>query len=77
MKMTEIKIQGSKGKWTVIDEITIEGRQLYLLENEIYSESVPKIIIDKDLNIVEDEVFNGFEDYLEKLKIHKMLGIYV
>ena len=37
-------------------------KRVYLLENEIYGDEVPCIIIDGDYNVILDNVYNGFDD---------------
>ena len=59
-------IDGYEGTWYVVDTETIDGKELFLLENEDYGDETFGIIIDKDRNILVDEVWNGFADYHEK-----------
>lgn len=67
-----IKIEGHRGTWYVINEMDVyndatkkEDKRLYLLEHEVYGEDAPHLIVDKDLNIILDDVWNGFDDYWE------------
>ena len=59
-------IDGYEGTWYVADTETVDGKDLFLLENEEYGDETFGIIIDKDRNILVDEVWNGFADYHEK-----------
>lgn len=59
-------IDGYEGTWYVVDTETVDGKDLFLLENEEYGDETFGIIIDKDRNILVDEVWNGFADYHEK-----------
>lgn len=59
-------IDGYEGTWYVVDTETIDGKELFLLENEDYGDETFGIIIDKDRNILVDEAWNGFSDYHEK-----------
>ena len=69
MKKDNIKINGHVGTWYVIDEDERRGKKLYLLEHEYYGDEAACLIIDEDYNIVMDDVWNGFDDYLEDWKI--------
>ena len=69
MKKDNIKINGHVGTWYVIDEEERGGKKLYLLEHEYYGDEAACLIIDEDYNIVMDDVWNGFDDYLEDWKI--------
>ena len=59
-------IDGYEGTWYVVDTETIDGKELFLLENEEYGDETFGIIIDKDRNVLVDEAWNGFSDYHEK-----------
>ena len=59
-------IDGYEGTWYVVDTETVDGKDLFLLENEEYGDETFGIIIDKDRNILVDEAWNGFADYHEK-----------
>lgn len=66
MKSGNIKIEGHRGTWSVIDSIGArvkgEKKRLYLLEHETYGEDAPSLIVDDKLNIIMDDVYNGFDD---------------
>ena len=62
----EIIIDGYEGTWYVVDTETVDGKELFLLENEEYGDETFGIIIDKDRNVLVDEAWNGFSDYHEK-----------
>lgn len=59
-------IDGYEGTWYVVDTETVDGKELFLLENEEYGDETFGIIIDKDRNVLVDEAWNGFSDYHEK-----------
>ena len=59
-------IDGYEGTWYVVDTETVDGKELFLLENENYGDETFGIIIDKDRNVLVDEAWNGFSDYHEK-----------
>lgn len=67
MKHTNIEIKGHKGAFTVIDVDIINSKKVYLVESDIYGEDAPCIIIDSNNSILLDNVFNGFNDYIEYL----------
>ena len=59
-------IDGYEGTWYVVDTEAVDGKELFLLENEEYGDETFGIIIDKDRNVLLDDVWNGFADYHEK-----------
>ena len=66
MKKNNIKLKGIYGTFYVISDTVmyIKGtlNRVYLLENEVYGDEVPCIIIDGDYNIILKNVYNGFDD---------------
>lgn len=66
MEKNNIKLKGHRGTFYIISDtvMNINGKlkRVYLLENEIYGDEVPCIIIDSDYNIILDNVYNGFDD---------------
>ena len=62
----ELIIDGYEGTWYVVDTETVDGKEIFLLENEEYGDETFGIIIDRDRNILIDEAWNGFADYHEK-----------
>ena len=65
MKKDNIKVSGHIGTWYVIDTSKYFGTNLYLLEHEEYGDEVEGVIIDKNNNLILDDVWNGFSDYEE------------
>lgn len=59
-------IDGYEGTWYVVDTETVDGKEIFLLENEEYGDETFGIIIDRDRNVLVDEAWNGFADYHEK-----------
>ena len=57
-----IKINGYRGRWSVIDVGGYKGTTVYLLEHETYGDMTEGLIVDSDLNIICDDVWNGFDD---------------
>ena len=66
MKKNNIKLKRYYETFYVISDtvIDIKGtlKRVYLLENEVYGDEVPCIIIDGDYNVILDNVYNGFDD---------------
>ena len=67
MQKENIKIYGHYGTWHVINEMEIDGEMLYLLEHETYGDEATGLIVNDNLDIVCDDVWNGFDDYYEQL----------
>lgn len=57
-----IKVAGHRGTWYVIDE---EGG-LYLLEHETYGDEAACVIVDEEGNLIQEDVWNGFNDLEEE-----------
>ena len=57
-----IRIDGHTGSWYVIEEDILNGRRIYLLEHEQYGDMAAGLIVDTDLNVLADDVWNGFDD---------------
>jgi len=57
-----IKIDGHVGSWYVVDEDVLDGRGIYLLEHEQYGDMAAGLIVDAELNVLADDVWNGFDD---------------
>lgn len=68
-----IKINGHYGTWYVIDEDVfhrptrngIEDIPVYLLEHEQYGDEAAGLIIDDNMDVVLEDVWNGFDDLRE------------
>ena len=37
-------------------------KEIFLLESEQYGDETPSIIVDNELNVILDNVYNGFDD---------------
>lgn len=57
-----LEVKGHRGTWYVIDQSRFNRKRIYLLEHEKHGDTAPCIIVDQDLNVLADEVQNGFED---------------
>lgn len=62
MKKDGIKIEGYVGRWYVIDETIWNGEKVYLLEHETYGDEAACLIVNENLSVVLDDVWNGFDD---------------
>ena len=62
MKRDEIKIEGMKGTWYVIDEKLWNDEIVYLLESEQHGDEAPCIIANENLKVIAVHVANGFSD---------------
>lgn len=60
-----IRVKGHRGTWYVIDSKVVNGRALHLLEHETYGDEAACIIVDDNLDIVMEDVYNGFDDLEE------------
>jgi hypothetical protein len=65
MKKDGIRFAGIYGAWYVIDSKVVNGQQLYLVESETFGDEAPCIIIDENYNIIQDDVYNGFDEIQE------------
>ena len=65
MKKESIKVKGHVGSWYVIDQTIYNGKEVYLLEHETYGDEAASLIVDAKLNVILDDVWNGFDDLQE------------
>lgn len=62
-----IIIDGYYGVWYVIDSQIINGKELYLLSSTAYDthgDDTPCLIVDENRNVILDNVYNGFVEYM-------------
>ncbi|MGF6990429.1 hypothetical protein M2150_001690 [Lachnospiraceae bacterium PM6-15] len=63
MQNMDIKVEGHRGKWYSIDTMfDKDGEMLFLMEHSTYGDEAPGIIIDKDFNLIAEDIWNGFDD---------------
>ena len=62
MQKDNIKIKGYRGTWYVIDEQLTRFGYAYLLEHEQYGDEAACLIVNKNLDVILDDVWNGFDD---------------
>lgn len=61
METDDFKIEGTKGNWIAADETIVDGRQFFLLQNDIYKDDVPYVVVSEDGKVVTDES-RGFDE---------------
>lgn len=61
-KSDNIKIEGHKGTWYVVNSEIINDKLYFQLEHEEYGDEAAHLIVDRTGKIVLDEVWNGFDD---------------
>ncbi|MCD8053705.1 MAG: DUF4316 domain-containing protein [Lachnospiraceae bacterium] len=66
------RIEGKNGTWMATDEINIDGRQFFLMENEQYQSSAAFTVVDSDGKLVCDSN-QGFDDTVTVQKIQEFL----
>jgi hypothetical protein len=62
-----IKVNGHRGTWYVIDEVVYGGEHYFLLEHETYGNDAPWIAIDEDGQLVMEDISDGVEELIEYL----------
>ena len=68
METENYQIDGKKGNWIATDSIIIDGKQLYLMEHQVYRDQVQGVILDVYGKIVIEECKKF--DKKTKQKIH-------
>ena len=62
-------LKGKTGSWLIIGKTKQVGNMYYLMENLIYRDMVPQVIVDAQLNIIVENTWDGFlalEDITQK-----------
>lgn len=62
-------LKGKTGSWLIIGKTKQDGNMYYLMENLIYRDMVPQVIVDAQLNIIVENTWDGFlalEDITQK-----------
>lgn len=57
-----IRVAGHRGTWYVIDSRCINDEQFFLLEHDLYGNDVANVVINQYGELVEEDVWNGFDD---------------
>ena len=71
-----IKVDGHVGTWYVIDTAfdAQNSRNIFLLEHEEYGDEASCIIVDSAGDVLLDDVWNGFDDYIEEFEPTALYG---
>lgn len=64
MEKDNIRVEGHKGTWYVIDEHQVGDKTFYLLEHEKYGDMAANVIIDENGALIAEDVWDGFDDEL-------------
>ncbi|NCB92429.1 MAG: DUF4316 domain-containing protein [Clostridia bacterium] len=62
MDTRDYQLEGKAGNWIATDEIIVDGKQFFLLQNERYQEQAAYLVVDEYGKLVADDSFNGFDD---------------
>ena len=66
MKTKEnIRVEGYRGTWYVIDEAVRDGRRYYLLESEKWGDEAPNLLTDAEMNVIADDMYDNIEEQLD------------
>jgi hypothetical protein len=62
MKKKGIGIHGHRGTWYVIASTYYNDEVVFLLEHETFGEDSAHLIVNGNLDIILEDVYNGFDD---------------
>ena len=68
METDDFKVEGTKGNWIAADETIVDGRQFFLLQNDVYKDDVPYVVVSEDGKVVTDESKGFDETTIQKLR---------
>lgn len=69
MDTRDFKMEGVSGNWIASEEIIVDGRQFFLMENEKFEKDVAFLVVDAEGKIVTDDCTRGFDDdTLQKIR---------
>ena len=69
MKKENIRIEGHRGTWYIVGEEVIQGNKVYEVESEVWGDEAAHLIVNEDMEVLLDEVYNSFDDYKYHLDI--------
>lgn len=72
---TNIKVAGHKGTWYEIDSMVKNGEEYFLMEHETYGDMAACVIIDKDNNLIMEDVCDGFDDLDTRIIAYKLMRV--
>lgn len=87
MKTENVKLQGMRGTWYVIDSHRTEsGTMFYLWENEQCGEDVPAVLTDNNLRVLDTDCYSGiyvalqdnglFNDWEDETELEDEMGVW-
>lgn len=63
----KVKVEGYRGTWYVVDEVTFFYKDYYLLEHNFYGEDAPWVAIDTNGKLVMEDITGGVEEFLDRM----------
>lgn len=66
-----ISIDGHDGTWYVVAVDSRNGEPVFELEHEEYGDEAAHLIVDRNANLIYDDIWNGFDDMRERDEINK------
>lgn len=79
METNDFKIDGVKGNWISTDEVIVDGRQFFLMQNDYYKENAAYIIAGADGKVVTDDAeglagkdLDKIRDYLNPKEVEQV-----
>lgn len=56
METDDFHVEGKKGNWIAADEVIVDGRQFFLMENDVYKQNVGFIVVSDTGDVVAEDV---------------------
>lgn len=53
-----------RGRWSVIDSVTLEGKRFFLMRNDKHSDRLEKIVMDENGSIIIDNDEDDLDPYI-------------
>lgn len=64
-KTDGLVITGHEGTWYVLSTMEFDGENIFLLESEEHGDMAACLVVRENLELLFDDEWNGFDDYLE------------
>ena len=58
--MKTYKLKGKTGSWIIMGKTIQDGILYYLMENLIYRDMVPQVIVDEEMKVIVENTWDGF-----------------
>lgn len=68
MDTNDFKMDNVKGNWISTDEVIVDGRQFFLMQNDYYKDNVGFMIVSAEGDIITDNAEGFTEQVLEKIR---------